>query len=128
MKVSLPAIAAERARAEGGQRAVCVWMRAAWQGRLPCLPCSPGRRLAPGPHPAALCPGNAPRSPAPANAAPRAPEGRASRLRAGGAPGWRQGNLTCMMEVKKDEKQAAVLDKGEEDECLVELHYIGTMF
>ncbi|TFK02796.1 electrogenic sodium bicarbonate cotransporter 1 [Platysternon megacephalum] len=37
-------------------------------------------------------------------------------------------NLTCMMEVKRDEKQAAVLDKGEEDECLVELHYIGTMF
>lgn len=37
-------------------------------------------------------------------------------------------NLTCMMEVKKDEKQAAVLDKGEEDECLVELYYIGTMF
>ncbi|KAH1186239.1 hypothetical protein KIL84_018988 [Mauremys mutica] len=37
-------------------------------------------------------------------------------------------NLTWMMEVKKDENQAAVLDKGEEDECLVEFQFVGTMF
>lgn len=103
---------------------MCVYARclpACLAGEAAPLAVQPGRRLSPGP-------GSAPRGPALENSAPRAGEGHAGRLRAGGAPGWRRGNLTCMMEVKKDENQAAVLDKGEEDECLVELQFVGTMF